>query len=85
MLIEPLEKRDQAVSALATTIQGKIILPAEEKTTALKSAINEASARIDALEKTLSVLSLAHRRTKVIAVISLLGVIIQFALQVINR
>ncbi|MDD3652911.1 MAG: hypothetical protein PHO01_01815 [Desulfotomaculaceae bacterium] len=84
MTIDPADKRAEIVNALASTIQEKIMLPAEEKTSTLKYAINEANERIDHLEHTLFNLTTAHRRTKAMAVISLLGLLILFTVQMIN-
>lgn len=83
MTSESADQQAELVSALASTIQGKIMLPAEEKTAALKDAVNEANERIDLLEQTLSALTTAHRRTKTMTIISLLGLLILFAVQMI--
>ncbi|OPX84166.1 MAG: hypothetical protein A4E53_03942 [Pelotomaculum sp. PtaB.Bin104] len=84
MATELPDKRDEIVCALATTIQGKIILPAQEKTAALKYAVNETNERIDFLENTIAELAVAHSRTKAMAVISILGLLIIFTVWLVH-
>jgi len=82
MAINVTAGQNELVNALASTIQGKIILPAEEKAAALNYALIELNERIDYLEKRLSALSAAHSRTKVIAAISVLGLTVLAAVQI---
>jgi len=82
MVINVNNKQDELVSSLASTIQGKIILPAEEKSAALNYALIEVNERIDYLEKRLSALSAAHSRIKVITAVSVLGLAVLAAVQI---
>ncbi|MDD4168836.1 MAG: hypothetical protein PHD36_01005 [Desulfotomaculaceae bacterium] len=83
MKIEPADQRAEIVSALASTIQGKIMMPAEEKTATLKDAINQANERIDYLEQKLFTLTTAHGRTKAMTIVLVLGLLILFSVQMI--
>ncbi|MDF9408560.1 hypothetical protein L7E55_09340 [Pelotomaculum isophthalicicum JI] len=73
----------ELIDSLASTIQNKIILPAEENTSFLHCAIDQVNERISILEETSSALTAALNRTKLAVSISLLGIAVLAVIQVI--
>ncbi|OPY56876.1 MAG: hypothetical protein A4E55_01907 [Pelotomaculum sp. PtaU1.Bin035] len=83
MTTEISDKQVELVNSLASTIQDKIMLPAGEKAAIINYSIDEINEKILYLEKALSGLAAAHNRTKTMAVISILGLAILAAIQII--
>jgi len=73
----------ELIDSLASTIQNKIILPAEENTTFLHGAIDQVNERISILEGTSSALTAALSRTKTAVSISLVVIAVLAVIQVI--
>lgn len=62
------------IGSLASTIQNKIILPAEEHASSLNKALAQADERISRLEETTASLNTSLARIKLAALLSLLVV-----------
>lgn len=62
------------IGSLASTIQNKLILPAEENASSLNKALAQANERISRLEETTASLNAALARIRLAALLSLLGV-----------
>lgn len=73
----------ELIDSLASTIQNRIINPAEENTSFLHCAIDQANERISILEETSSALTAALNRTKLVVSISLLGIAVLAVIQAI--
>ncbi len=73
MQIKNTQKRSEAVSALSSTIQRKIVSPAAGKVNIINLEITEINQKITNIENELSLLAAAHKRTRALAVAALLG------------
>lgn len=71
-----ISKQAALVDSLASSIQSKIIHPAEENISFLHSEVNQLNERILLLEETTAALTAAHHRTKLTAAIAVLGLAI---------
>jgi len=78
-----INSKSELVDSLASTIQSKIILPAEENASFLHCAVDRINERISCLEETSLALIAIYNRTKLMASISVLGLAMLAVIQII--
>lgn len=80
--MKEINKQFELVDSLASTIQNKIILPAEENISLLHNEISQVEKRISLLEETAAALAAAYKQIKLAASISILGLAILAIIQI---
>ena len=73
----------EMVLALADTIQKRILGPAEEKAELLNVEIRKMNELVAGLEQKQLLLAAEQRRTKLMAMLGMLGIVILLALQIV--
>lgn len=83
MPIENPQNRSELVRSLASTIQRKIVAPAADKVDLINVEIKEINQKITGFEKEFSLLAAAHNRTRMLAAVATLGLVVLGAIMII--